>query len=259
MKKVITLLAACFVLASFVPQAAAGPRKPSPNKPETRGYDISGNYSKVRVESTFEVIVSDTVSQAMVTIKSSAHENVSVTVEDGVLRIALTGRPKLKERPQAIIPPNAHLQEIFVTGASSFSTPYTISADEVKVDVGDASKFCGNLAAKKVVIDLSGASRFEGSVETGKIDYVSRGASTALITGSAFVQMLLDMTEASDLDGKNFEAKRIKGSMDGASSALINCSHSLRVDVRDASTLIYGGDPREIDCPFQAPAVVRHR
>ena len=253
MRTIVTLMAACLLMAVSNPEAAAQRKKKNAsNSPESRSYTFSGNYTKLEVKSAFDVVVSDTVKAVIITLPGNLQDKVVVEIEDNELTIRLKGQHKLKERPRAVIPHNPRLSEVELSAASSFTTPLGLSGEAVKVDIGGASRFEGNLSGKKVDIELTGASWFHGKVEAGMVEYDSKGASEGLMTGSVFMTLGLDMSEASKLDAKNFTARKVRGEMSGASRAVVHCTESLRTDLSGASTLIYSGTPREVNCQTDA-------
>ena len=236
MRTIVTLVAACLLMTVGSVDANAQRKKKTANHgPESRSYTISGTYTRLDVRSAVDVVVSDTVKAAVVTLPAHLHDKVVIEVEHDELTIRLQGQHRLKERPQVILPHNPRLTKVELSATSSFSTPLGLSGDVVKLDIGGASRFEGNLSGKKVDIELSGASWFHGHVEAGMVEYDSKGASSALMTGSVFMTLDLDMSGASGLDAKNFSAKKVRGEMSGSSNVVVQCSESLRVNLTGAS------------------------
>ncbi len=247
------MMAACLLMAVANPDAAAQRKKKTANKgPEERSYTLAGTYTRLDVSSAFDVVVSDTVKAVLVTLPAHLQENMVVEVQNDELTIRLQGQHRLKERPRVVLPYNPRLTKVELSGTSTFTTPKGLNGDNVKVDIGGASRFEGNLTGKKVEIELSGASWFHGHVEAGIVEYDSRGASSALMTGSVFMTLDLDLSGSSGLDAKNFTAKKVRGEMSGASNVVVQCTESLRVNLTGASTLTYIGSPRDINCQTDA-------
>lgn len=253
MRTLVTFVAACLLMTVGSMDANAQRKKKSPGTgPESRTYAISGTYTRLDVKSAFDVVVSDTVKAALVTLPAHLHDKVVVEVEHDELTIRLKGQHRLKERPRVILPHNPRLTKVELSAASTFTTPLGLSGDALKLDIGGASRFEGNLTGKKVDIELSGASWFHGHVEAGMVEYDSKGASSALMTGSVFMTLDLDMSGASGLDAKNFTAKKVRGEMSGASNVVVQCTESLRVNLTGVSSLTYIGIPREVNCQTDA-------
>ncbi|MBP3763454.1 MAG: DUF2807 domain-containing protein [Bacteroidales bacterium] len=259
MKTTVTALMACLLMLAGI-DANAQRKKKSATNPDTKVLTLGGTYTRLEVSSAFEVIVSDTVKQPVATLPAHLHNNIEFEVENGKLSIRLKGRNSMKQRPRIVLPYNPQLTEVELSGASSFRTPMGLNGDIVKLDIDDASTFEGNItAAKKADIELAGASYFHGRVESGMVEYESKGASTALITGSAYIHLDLDMSQASKLDAKNLVARKVKGALTDASNALVQCTESLRVNITGASTLTYSGTPRDIDCPTDVLSRLRRK
>ena len=242
MRTILTVMAACLLMAVGNPDAAAQRKKKSAKTgPESRTYALAGNYTRLEVKSALDVVVCDTVKAVTVTLPARVHDDMVVEIENDELTIRLRGqhRPKARTRVE-------------LSGSASFTTPKGLSGDNVKVDAGGASRFEGNLTGKKIDIELSGASWFHGHIEAGIVEYDSKGASSALMTGSAFMTLDVDLSGASTMDAKNFTAKKVRGEMSGASNLVVQCTESLRVNLSGASTLTYIGSPRDINCQTDA-------
>ncbi len=257
MRTILTVMAACLLMAVGNPDAAAQRKKKTAKTgPESRTYALAGNYTRLEVKSALDVVVCDTVKAVTVTLPARVHDDMVVEIENDELTIRLRGQHRLKERPQVLLPHNPRLTRVELSGSASFTTPKGLSGDNVKVDAGGASRFEGNLTGKKIDIELSGASWFHGHIEAGIVEYDSKGASSALMTGSAFMTLDVDLSGASTMDAKNFTAKKVRGEMSGASNLVVQCTESLRVNLSGASTLTYIGSPRDINCQTDALAKV---
>lgn len=258
MKTTVTALMACLLMLAGL-DASAQRKKKSAANPNEKTIALSGSYTRLDVSSAFEVVVSDTVKQAVVTLPARLHDNVVMEIEKEKLTIRLKGHNKMKVTPRVVLPYNPRLAQVELSGASSFTTSTPLNADVVKIDIDGASHFKGDITAKKVVLELAGASHLESRIESGMVDFDSKGASSALITGSAFIQLKLDMSGASRLDAKNFTTKKVKGEINGASIGLVHCTESLRVELNGASTLTYSGTPRDINCPTDVLSQLRRK
>ena len=253
MKTILTMVAACLMMAVVNPDATAQRKKKTVNKgPEERSYTLGASYTRLEVGSAFDVVVCDTVKTALVTLPTQLQDKIQIEVQNDELTIRLHGQHRLKERPRVVLPYNPRLTKVELSGSSTFTTSKGLNGDNVKVDIGGASRFEGNLTGKKVEIELSGASWFHGHVEAGIVEYDSKGASSALMTGSVFMTLDLDLSGSSGLDAKNFTAKKVRGEMSGASNLVVQCTESLRVNLTGASTLNYIGLPREVNCQTDA-------
>ncbi|MBQ9864876.1 MAG: DUF2807 domain-containing protein [Bacteroidales bacterium] len=245
------------------------------------GYVIAGDYTKLDVSSAFDVVVCDTVTQAMVTTPNRLQRYVVVRVEDGVLTIKL--RPHLmfgSYDATVLLPRNEKLCELELSGASTFYGD--LKGDKVEVDLSGASDFVGSLqASTKVEMELSGASTFNGAIQgsevsidlagasviTGSIDadYIeleASGSSTVKATGSCLDYLDLDLSGSSDLLAPQMECRNVKGEMSGSSDAEFQVCESLQVTLSGSSSIIYGipaGCRPLVNCPTSGSSSVTLR
>lgn len=217
MKQTILLLSLCAILCVGCVKDYG--------TPTTKNYPINGNYTELSVSNAFEVTVSDQVSDVVVTVGELAHERVVVKVRDGKLYIGFKPNTHYNGKAIAVIPANANLRSVDLSGASSFQ---------------------GALMCNNVEIELSGASTYRGLVETDELDIELSGASDAFIYGLCQTDMKIDLSGASTLDAANLNAQSVHGEMSGASNADVTFCSILNVELSGASTLTYG---HVMDCP----------
>ena len=213
--------------------------------PVTRNYPVNAPYTKLDVSNAFEVTVSDQVTDVVVTVGELAQERVVVRVVDGELQIGFKPntfvfQPNVKA--VAVIPANANLSDLDLSGASSFT---------------------GDLRGADVDIDLSGASTYRGNVEATELDIDLSGASDAIIHGVCQTKMDIDLSGASTLKAADLSAMSVYGEMSGASDADVTVCSALNVDLSGASTLTYGTSSEEchpnVNCPASGGSTVRPR
>lgn len=210
--------------------------------PVTKNYPINGAYTKLDVSNAFEVTVSDQVTDVVVTVGDLAHERVVVKVVNGELQIGFKPNTRYNGKATAVIPANPILNDIDLSGASSFT---------------------GDLIGHDVDIDLSGASKYRGFVDADGISLDLSGASVADIQGFCQNKMNIDLSGASILNAANLAATSVFGEMSGASNADVTICSQLNVDLSGASTLTYGTYSDEchpnINCPASGSSVVKPR
>ena len=224
----------------------------------TMKYPIAGDYTKLDVSHAFDVVVCDTVKEAVVTASENVQRYVVVKVEDGVLTIKL--RPNLaihSRNAKVLLPRNEFLCEVELSGASSFTGD--MKGEKVEVDLSGASDFVGSLYGTKVELDLAGASNFngkiwgedididlsgssdiEGSIDADNIVLESSGASSVEVTGSCLDNLDLDLSGASDFIAPKMECRNVTGEMSGSSDAEFQVCESLRVNLSGSSSIVYG-------------------
>lgn len=210
--------------------------------PVTKNYPTNGAYTKLDVSNAFEVTVSDQVTDVVVTVGDLAHERVVVKVVNGELQIGFKPNTRYNGKATAVIPANPILNDIDLSGASSFT---------------------GDLIGHDVDIDLSGASKYRGFVDADGISLDLSGASVADIQGFCQNKMNIDLSGASILNAANLAATSVFGEMSGASNADVTICSQLNVDLSGASTLTYGTYSDEchpnINCPASGSSVVKPR
>ena len=225
----------------------------------TMKYPIAGDYTKLDVHHAFDVVVCDTVTEAVVTTSERVQRYVVVKVEDGVLTIKLRPNLALRNRGgKVLLPRNANLCEVDLSGASSFTGD--LKGDEVEIDLSGASDFFGSLQGiTKVELDLSGASNYvgaiqgsevsldlsgssdiEGSIDADNIEVDAVGSSTVKVTGSCLNYLDLDLSGSSDFLAPEMECRNVQGEMSGSSDAEFQVCESLRVNLSGSSSIVYG-------------------
>lgn len=236
-----------FLVLSILALVAAAPANKGP-KNDALSFPINGTYHKLIVSSAFDVTMSDSVKTAMVTIPETMKKQVVVEVENGVLRLALRGKAKLKKRPSVVLPRNHSLNDIELSGAATL-TLEPMERETVNIYLTGAACFRGDITAKQVIIEQAGASDYRGKLFVENASLNLSAASKAEIRGRALFQMDLHMIEASRIDAEKFEVRRIEGSLDGASKAILWCTERMSVPLKNASHITYIGRPMTVDCP----------
>lgn len=210
--------------------------------PATKNYPVNGSFTGLDVSNAFQVTMSDEVTDVVVTVGELAHDRVIVKVTNGELQIGFKPNTRYNGTAKAVIPSNANLRDIELSGASSF---------------------VGNLNGHDVDLDLSGASTFRGCVEADEIDLDLSGASNAFINGCCQNEMEIDLSGASTLKAENLNAQSVSGHMSGASFADVTVCSSLNVELSGASTLTYGTVSDDchpnVNCSSSGGSMVRPR
>ena len=188
-------------------------------EPTTKTFAINGSYNALEVSSAFEVTVSDQVTDVVVTVGEKALDKVKVEVKNGTLHIGFNWLTNYVGTATAVIPANANLREL---------------------DLSGGSKFTGDLTGSEIEIDLSGASIYYGNVIADEIDIDLSGASEATLTGNCQTTMDITLSGASDLFASGLGTQTVEGTMSGAATAYVTCCSRLQVALSGASTLYYG-------------------
>ena len=246
----------------------------------TMEYPITGDYTRLEVSGAFDVVVCDTVTDAVVTTSARMQQYVVVKVEDGVLTIKF--RPNLaisNKDAKVLLPSNEQLCEVDLSGSSTFVGDLlggnveldlsgasdfngTVRATKVEMDLSGASLFKGTINSEKVVMDLSGASVMNGKIDANTIELEASGASTVKAEGSCLDSLELDLSGASDFLSPMMDCRIATGELSGSSEADFNVCESLRVTLTGSSHIVYGipsGCAPSVNCSTSGSSTVNTR
>lgn len=232
--------------------------------PITQSFSVSGAYTDLSVEDAFDVTVSDSVNQVVITAGDNIMPYVIVKESGKSLQIYIKGwRSSSGTKLKAVLPYNAALAKVDLSGASSFCTAYGLSAADVELDISGASDFVGDIKATEAELDLSGASSFNGLVTVTELHLDMSGSSDATVAGqvagldlevsgaSTMVQNVLDGNYALSCDV-------CTGSLSGASTAYLHSDGSIRVSLSGGSKLHYTGNAATSGCSTSGSSNVVH-
>ena len=209
----------------------------------TVSYPVTDNYTALDVSNAFDVVVCDTVSVAMVTVRGGEHKNVIFKVEKGTLKIGF--RSSLFNwyhgPAKVLLPRNSALCEVELSGASSFRGD--LQGDKIELDVSGASDFFGNLLGSEVNMDLSGASSFVGDINADNTELEISGSSSVKGAGSCTGQLDMEVSGSSDVDAFGLECRSVTAKLSGSSNAKISCCESLTGTISGSSDLYYKALP----------------
>ena len=270
------------VLSLFVLFAFCSCQKFAGN-PVSQDFNIEGSYTELQVENGFDVTVSDVATTITITVGENVMPKVMVEKAGNRLRIHL--KPMASSygsEMKVILPYNADLTHVELSGASEFHSEFGLEGQKVDVDLSGASEFHCDVDAKELEIDLSGASEFFGNIDADEIDMDLSGASS--IEGQITATDLdLELSGASDailegqvlnleiiLSGASNIVKKVvgnryalvcdkcEGSMSGASDAYIHCDGSIKVSISGGSELHYTGDAATTGSECSGGSIISH-
>ena len=271
-----------FILSTLVLFALVSCQKFAGN-PVSQDFNIPGSYTELQVENGFEVTVSDVATAITITAGENVMPNVLVEKVGNKLRIHLKAMTSsYGSEMKVILPYNADLIDVDLSGASEFHSEYGLDARKLDVDLSGASEFYCNLYADEVELDLSGASEFFGDVEADEIDmdlsgasqikgYVAAtdldlklsGGSDASLEGEVN-KLEINFSGASNIIGKvvgnryALVCDRCEGEMSGGSDAYIHCDGSIRVSLSGGSELHYTGNAATTGSDCSGGSVISH-
>ena len=251
--------------------------------PITQDFNIEGSYTELQVENGFDVTVSDAATAITITAGENVMPKVLVEKVGNKLRIHL--KPTASSygsEMKVILPYNADLTDVDLSGASEFHSEYSLAGDKVDVDLSGASTFDCNISADELEIDMSGASDFYGAIYADEIDMELSGASK--IEGQiTAIDLDLELSGASDatlegvvgklevnLSGASNIIEKIvgnryalicdqcEGEMSGGSNAYIHCDGSIKVSLSGGSELHYTGDAATTGSECSGGSIISH-
>ena len=189
------------------------------------------SYDKVNVAGFYDVfLVSGGEGNITVEGESNLVDHVSITVEDGTLKIATEKGMKISPsmgKTIVVTVPFESLNEVNLTGSGDVKGKSTIKANDFQ------TKLTGS---GDISLDVD-ASKIEAEV-TGSGDLVIKGKTSEFnckITGSG------------DLNAFGLESGKVNSTVSGSGDCKITCSDSLEARVNGSGDIQYKGDPKRKD------------
>ena len=171
----------------------------------TASYPVDGYYTDLEVSHAFEVVVCDTVSKAMVSVRGGEHKNVIFKVEDGTLKIGFKSTlfNWIHGPAKVLLPRNNALCDVELSGASSFH---------------------GDLQGDKIEMEISGSSKVSGF-------------------GSCNELLDMEISGSSDVDAYGLECRSVAAKVSGSSKVKISSCESIMGSLSGSSDLYYKALP----------------
>lgn len=209
-------------------------------EPVTKEYPVEGAYTKIDISDAFDVTVSDSITEAVVTVPEELHKKLKFQVVDGVLEIGYTSNTAfVNYNATVLLPGNPQLKDLELSGASSFRGDLNGSSSEI--DISGASNFYGNINAAKVEFEVSGASdAYIFSISADEVEAEISGSSNLTLFGACTGAMDIEVSGASNLRAAACATDSVSGKVSGASNADVTVCNLIKVDLSGASDLTYG-------------------
>jgi len=211
-------------------------------KVETREFDLS-DFTNVEVACCFEVdILRSDSYQVTVTGNGGLFDYVNLGKSGNTLKVSVKPfrfhtRPSLKVRISMPV-----LNKLRLSGAAKCSVRGFSSQENLDLNLSGASKLAIDVEAGKARVEVSGASKLSGGMKLGDAEFILSGASRAELKGSAG-KADLSAWGASWLGLEELGLKDTSVNLKGASTAAVNVSGKLDLDISGASRLCYHGHP----------------
>ena len=230
MKKYLFVLSALVLFAFISCQKFAG-------DPISKDFTVDGSYTALEVQDAFEVTVSDAATQVTVTAGEKVMPKVIVEIVGNTLKIRIKPMATLYGGElKAVIPYNADLTSVDLSGASEFHSEYGLEGQKVEVELSGASEFYSDVDADEIKIDLSGASNFHGDAVADKVEAHLSGSSDFF--GDVLADEIdMELLGSSTIEG-NVSADELDLDMSGASDAtLVGHVTQLKINLTGSSKI----------------------
>jgi hypothetical protein len=234
----VILLAA---VAALVGAGCGGSAVGSEN-PVTKQYDFK-DFTQVEVESAFQVQITrgDTF-KVEVTVDDRLVDRLSVEQNGATVKIAMTGGIDFGRSTRKAVVVVPSLEGVGLSGASRGEVSGFESEKNFEATVSGASTLVlAGFAVADASFDLSGASKATGRMTTRNMSLRATGASQVQLEGSG-EDARLEAAGASKLKLDQFVVATADVALSGASTASVNVSRRMDVDLTGASRLTYTGD-----------------
>lgn len=230
MKKYLFVLSALVLFVFSSCQKFAG-------DPISKDFTVDGSYTALEVQDAFEVTVSDAATQVTVTAGEKVMPKVIVEIVGNTLKIRIKPMATLYGGElKAVIPYNADLTSVDLSGASEFHSEYGLEGQKVEVELSGASEFYSDVDADEIKIDLSGASNFHGDAVADKVEAHLSGSSDFF--GDVLADEIdMELLGSSTIEG-NVSADELDLDMSGASDAtLVGHVTQLKINLTGSSKI----------------------
>lgn len=207
------------------------------------------NFNAIDAGLNFQVVMCDTVDSIVVRVNEKLKNHLNVRYNSGTLVVDLDRVSSLKTNDGArcgyvYIPYNLRLSKITLNGIASFSTSLPINTTNFKTELSGASHIqIPSITAKNVELSQSGTSSCKTDIKCANLDVDLSGASSVALTGKAN-RVEMDLSGTSSFRGEKLNASEVSGGLSGCSSANIDCSKYIEMDLSGTSHLSYSGNPK---------------
>jgi len=205
----------------------------------SKDFNIEGSYTALKVQDAFDVVVDEAATQVTVTVGENIMPKVVVEIVDNTLKIRLKGinYGTYGTDMKVILPYNADLSSVELSGASGFRSEYGLVGQKSLVELSGASDFYCDLLANEIVVRLSGASEFHGEIQGDQVDIYLSGSSN--LYGNVVADDLnMKLSGSSDIEC-DVDAYELDLVMSGASDALLEGYVSqLNIDLDGSSNIV---------------------
>ena len=244
MKKTLTLLSACMLIALFSCTKPSGVEV-------TQHFPITKNYYRLYISDGMKVTVTNQVDDIVITADENVMEKINVEFRNGDLKIYRRDFSIFRlMKAEVLIPYNYGLHDLDVESYSSFTSSYGIEGDDIKVTIKNFSDVDVNyIQANELKLNLDDNSDFVGDLSVMDFLDLYINRSDVELTGDA-TNVRLNMSENSEFierwgsqGGYSFACDYCYGTMRHNCIAYFHCYDKIAVDLTDNSFLHCTGEP----------------
>ena len=220
-----------------------GPATAGSGTLETREMDFTG-FTKVKAGYACQIDLTRATSHFVsITLDDNLFEYLDTKIIGDTLYIGLEPNRSYRNYTHRATVTMPRLLELEISGASRGDVSGFGSTDSLRLEASGASTLSiDDLEAGNTRLIVSGASRATGGIEIADGDFEVSGASTVELEGDAD-DISLEVSGASTARLADFPVDNANARVSGASTATVNVSGILDIDVSGASTLYYVGNP----------------
>lgn len=211
------------------------------------------DFSSIDIEGCFDVRLNEDCTTATVTSDVNVLPYIEIFETDGTLKVRFSRGFRLKNDGwntlQVIVdlPYKEGIKAVSLSGASSFSSDQTMTADNISLSVSGASTVtCDVSAAQTVSMNISGASSVGSVLSANDLNLVVSGASR-LRTSGKVSRCQMNISGASTVSGisetqkYSLEISDCRGELSGASHMDLHCDGFIKCYLSGASSMSVSG------------------
>ncbi len=173
---------------------------------------------------------------AKITLRGIATFSTALPVNTTIFKTELSGASHIQI-------PSITAKNVELTQSGTSICKSDIKCTNLDVDMSGASKIKGTINANNINLDLSGTSTVTSHITCNDIDVDLSGASGVALTGKAN-KVEMDLSGTSTFRGEKLNASEVSGGLSGCSSAKIDCSKYIEMELSGTSQLSYSGNPK---------------
>ena len=231
---IATLLAAMALASCNNATAKKGNIVATGNQADTTVVELNKKYHAIEASACFNVVMSETVRALTIVAEPTVQQRLHIRVEEGELKLDFKRGTRLNGNVSvtAIVPYDAAIKEVELSGASTFTNERPIVGNYFSLDLSGASTATCRMDMPngRLEADLSGNCTLEA---TGHVAYLE-----ADLSGSSALK-------SKEVNGQHdFLADNAEVELSGSSTACLHSNGTLRGETSGVSQLTYTGKPK---------------